>query len=163
MLQLRMFSLMALTPLILYNNSTKLEDRSSWKKILPTCKESSLTCVLPCKMKTTTSSTKEPRSKYGNMLWACLIAKGLKSTKKKLKQALEKWNWVLESGYLTSINQLCYYDTFKLHYCNTWTPTKLSNQHPKSSNFPKMLQTALYAQEMGQQRAKTESVTLTCD
>jgi hypothetical protein len=90
-------------------------------------------------------------------------SQGIKSTKKNLKQAFEKWNWVLESGYLTSINQLCYYDTFKLHYCNTWTPTKLSNQHPKSSNFPKMLQTALYAQEMGQQRAKTESVTLTCD
>jgi len=70
-----------LTPLILYTNSTKLEERSSWKKILPTCKESSLTCELPCKMKTT-SSTKEPRSKYGNMLWPWVIAKGLRAPRK---------------------------------------------------------------------------------
>jgi hypothetical protein len=153
---------MTLTPLILYTNSTKLEERSSWKKILPTCKESSLTCVLPCKMKTTTSSTKEPRSKYGNMLWAWLIAKELRAPRKTLNNHLKSG-----IGYLRVVilppSTNCYYDTFKLHYCNTWTPTKLNNQHPKSSNFPKMLQTVLYAQEMGQQRAKTESVTLTCD
>ncbi len=37
----------------------------------------------------------------------------IKNTKKNLEQALEKWNWVLESGYRTFINQLSYYHTFK--------------------------------------------------
>jgi hypothetical protein len=37
----------------------------------------------------------------------------IKNTKENLEQALEKWNWVLESGYLTFIDRLLYYHTFK--------------------------------------------------
>jgi hypothetical protein len=40
-------------------------------------------------MKTTTSSTKEPRSKYVNMLWAWLIAKELRAPRKTLNKHLK--------------------------------------------------------------------------